>query len=449
MLQRKVQNFIAENGLLEPGAKVLAGVSGGADSTALLLVLKGLGYSCIAVHCNFHLRGSESDRDQQFVCDLCGRLGVQLELCSYDTERYAREHKISIEMAARELRYADFERIRVETGAQAICIAHHRDDSVETVLLNLMRGTGIRGLGGIKPRNGYIVRPFLCVSRQDIEAWLKSQGQEYVTDSTNLETDYTRNRIRLQILPLMRQACPGADAAIDRTSAHIRQALEFYEESVSKVKAAAVTMCDYGCDIDIRKLMSLDSNGTGHLKARAVLYEILSDYGFSESLVMQVFAAAQGKSGRRFNAGNHTLFTDRGKLLVRRNDDCGYVQDMELEDGLDVPLPDGRLNFRFAPGNAPVSREPNVATLDAGLVGSSLQIRNVRTGDSFHPFGMKGRRLLSDFMTDLKFSVPQKRRQLVLTCGNDILWVIGLRSDNRFRVSADTSRQLVITLEPC
>ncbi len=449
MLQRKVQNFIAENGLLEPGAKVLAGVSGGADSTALLLVLKALGYSCIAVHCNFHLRGSESDRDQQFVSDLCVRLGVQLELCNYDTEKYAREHRISIEMAARELRYADFERIRVENGASAVCVAHHRDDSVETVLLNLMRGTGLRGLAGIRSRNGYVVRPLLCVSRQEIVEWLDKQGQTYVTDSTNLETDYTRNRIRLQILPLMRQVNPEVDAAVDRTSAHVCQALEFYNESVDRAKAMVCNMTDDGCDIDIQALASLDSDSSSMPKAKAVLFEILSGYGFAERQVEQVFAASRGKTGRRFNAGNNILFVDRWKLLVRRNEDCGYEREFEPVDGLSISIPGGRLVFRYAPGGAPVSKDRNVATIDAALVGSSLVLRNVRTADRFKPFGMKGWKLLSDFMTDLKFSALQKRHQLVLTCGTDIVWVVGQRSDNRFRVTPDTLRQLVITLEPC
>ena len=189
----KVKEFISSNALLKDGAHVIVGLSGGADSTALLMVLLRLGYRCTAVHCNFHLRGAESDRDQQFVTDLCKKLGVELKVCSYDTQSYARQNGISIEMAARELRYADFERIMNDTGADAVCIAHHRDDSVETVLLNLIRGTGIKGLTGIKPRNGHIIRPLLCVSRQEIEDWLHKEDQPYITDSTNLETDYTRN----------------------------------------------------------------------------------------------------------------------------------------------------------------------------------------------------------------------------------------------------------------
>lgn len=446
MLQSKVKDFIANESLLEPGAEVLVGLSGGADSTALLLVLLRLGYKCIAVHCNFHLRGSESERDQKFVEELCKSLGVRLELCSYDTRKYAHDRRISIEMAARELRYADFERLRVSFGASAICIAHHRDDSVETVLLNLMRGTGIRGLSGIRPKNGYIVRPLLCVSRQEIEEWLHSQGQEYVTDSTNLETDYTRNRIRLQILPAMRQINPGVDRAIERTSVHVRQALSFYEEAVSKAKASVLTVCTDGLNIDIQSLMALDSSGLTGLQSKAVLFEILSEYGFSESQTNQIYSAIKGESGPRFHAGEYTLFVDRGKLLVRKNEDCGFVKDIELEDGLTVEIPDGILHFSFAPGNAPISKDACVATFDSDKAGSSLQIRNVHEGDSFHPFGMKGRKLLSDFMTDLKFSVPQKQHQLVLTDGNDILWVIGRRSDNRYKVSASTSRQLVIKL---
>lgn len=169
VFEKKIKRYISDNKLLEDNSSVVVGVSGGADSTALLRVLLTLGYRCIAVHCNFHLRNSESDRDQQFVEDLCKNLGVELITCSYDTSLYSKQNGISIEMAARELRYSDFERIMQERGASAICIAHHRDDSVETLMLNLIRGTGLRGLTGIKPKNGHIIRPLLCVSRQDIE----------------------------------------------------------------------------------------------------------------------------------------------------------------------------------------------------------------------------------------------------------------------------------------
>ena len=207
----RIKDFISSNALLNDGSHVIVGVSGGADSTVLLRILLELGYPCTAVHCNFHLRGAESDRDQKFVEELCRNLDVELVICDYDTVSYAKQKGISIEMAARELRYADFERIMQERGASAICIAHHRDDSVETLLLNLIRGTGLRGLTGIKPKNGHIVRPLLCVSRQDIEEYLKDTDQQYITDSTNLETDYTRNKIRLDLYYCLPNGFPSYD----------------------------------------------------------------------------------------------------------------------------------------------------------------------------------------------------------------------------------------------
>jgi len=447
MLLEKVRDFISDGQLLEPAARVVVGVSGGADSTALLVILHGLGYNCTAVHCNFHLRGGESERDMLFVRDLCARLGIGLEICSYDTAAYSKEHGISIEMAARELRYRDFERIRVENGATAICVAHHREDSVETVLINLLRGTGIRGLGGIRPKNGYVVRPLLCASRQEIEDYLAGIGQDFVTDSTNLETDYTRNRIRLQLMPVMRLIAPNADAAIFQTASHVRQALEFYKEAMDKAIGEVCTnrTANDSFDIDIKALQSLDNNGCGMLRSKAVLFEILSPLGFSESQTDIVAANLDQDSGRRYMAGNHVIVKDRQCLLVRPAGCLFEPLGIEVKDGLEIPTGDGRrLRFSFAPAGSPISKDPHTATFDAATVGRNLVLRRVEQGDSFHPFGMKGRRLLSDFMTDLKMSLPQKQSQLVLACGEDILWVVGLRSDNRYRVTSKTGMQLVV-----
>ena len=196
-MKYKIEKYIEKHQLMEKESPVLVALSGGADSVALLLVLHNLGYKCQAIHCNFHLRGEESNRDEEFVTSLCKRLGIALDIVHFDTTEYAKSHGISIEMAARELRYDAFEKQRKLIGAQAIAVAHHRDDSAETLLLNLVRGTGIRGLRGIQPKNGYIIRPLLCVGREDIIDYLKWRGQDFVTDSTNLTSDYTRNKIRL------------------------------------------------------------------------------------------------------------------------------------------------------------------------------------------------------------------------------------------------------------
>ena len=440
--EKKIKQYISDNKLLEDNSSVIVGVSGGADSTALLRVLLTLGYRCIAVHCNFHLRNSESDRDQQFVEELCKNLGVELITCSYDTASYSKQNGISIEMAARELRYADFERIMQERGASAICIAHHRDDSVETLMLNLIRGTGLRGLTGIKPKNGHIIRPLLCVSRQEIEDWLKETGQPYVTDSTNLKTDYTRNKIRLELLPLIRNINPNADSSIESTALHLQQAYAFYFNAIEKArKEVAVTDGDV-IRIDIDKLKQTPS-------VQALLFEILSPLGFNDAQITAAAAALDSQPGTEFTSATHRIVKDRNAFIVSTigtmslTDTAFYAQ-----SGVSIDLPDGRtLHVDTAPADAPISKDPSVATLNADLINSSLSIRPWKEGDWFIPFGMKGRKLVSDYLTDCKISVAERKKQLVVTHGNDIIWVVGLRSDNRYRIGKNTTQQLILTIK--
>jgi tRNA(Ile)-lysidine synthase len=223
-----IRLYIEKYRLLSEDRPVLVGLSGGADSVALLGVLVRLGYPCIALHCNFHLRGEESDRDEAFACEFAESLEVPFHKIDFDTISYAGEKHLSIEMAARELRYAWFEEMRERLGGQAIAVAHHRDDNVETVLMNLIRGTGIRGMSGIRPRNGFIVRPLLCVSREDILAWLVDQGYAYMVDSTNLSDAYTRNFIRLNVLPLLEEINPSARNTIARSAEHLSEPSQPY-----------------------------------------------------------------------------------------------------------------------------------------------------------------------------------------------------------------------------
>ena len=439
----KIRDYIHNNRLLEDRADVIVGLSGGADSTALLLVLLHLGYRCTAVHCNFHLRGAESDRDQQFVTDLCSRLGVELTVCSYDTRSYAKQQGISIEMAARELRYADFERIKEETGASAVCIAHHRDDSVETVLLNLIRGTGIKGLTGIKPRNGNIIRPLLCVSRREIEEWLQKENQPFITDSTNLETDYTRNKIRLLLLPLMRDINPDVDNTVAETALHLQQSYAVYSNAMDQAQANVIRNTANGFAIDILGLSKLPS-------ADALLFEVLSPLGFNSTQINSIAASMQSQPGIQFKSATHLLVKDRDTFTVRplgMNDESITVA---IEPGTTVNLPDGRtLRITTAPAGTPVSKEPDVATFDMSLFqGGTLTIRPWTAGDRFVPFGMRGSKLVSDFLTDIKVNSADRQNQLVASFNNDIVWVLGYRTDNRYRVTEQTSIQLVLTLLP-
>ena len=436
----RISEFISSNGLLEDGAHVIVGLSGGADSTALLLVLMRLGYSVHAVHCNFHLRGAESDRDEKFVAGLCKNLGVELEVCHYDTGRYAADHGISIEMAARELRYADFERIMKQQGAAAVCIAHHRDDSVETVLLNLIRGTGLKGLTGIKPRNGHIIRPLLCVSRQEIEEWLKEIGQAYITDSTNLETDYTRNKIRLELLPMMRSINPSVDSSIDLTAQHLQQAFVFYAQAIEQACKNVVSTDGDTITISIEKLRQTAS-------IQALLFEILSPLGFNDAQITDIAASLDSQPGILFRSATHQVIKERDSFTVSPVT-CTEFNPIavNIEPGTTVQLPDGHtLAITTAPAGTPISKDPSVATFDAAIVKGPLEIRPWKDGDWFIPFGMKGRKLVSDYLTDCKVSTAERKRQLVVTCGQDIIWLLGRRTDNRFRVTPDTTQQLILT----
>jgi len=209
MLMKKVKEFIEKEDLFSKQDKILVALSGGADSVALTRILITLGYHCEAAHCNFELRGEESDRDEDFVRNFCRSLNIKCHSIHFETRRYADQQSISIEMAARELRYNWFSKICEESDCQVVAVAHHKDDSVETMLLNLIRGTGINGLLGIRPKNGNVVRPLLCASRQEVVAYLHRMNQTYVTDSTNLEDEYTRNKIRLNLLPLMEEINPS------------------------------------------------------------------------------------------------------------------------------------------------------------------------------------------------------------------------------------------------
>ena len=428
---KKVSEFIASNRLLDKKGLYLTALSGGADSVALLLVLRQLGYSVEAIHCNFHLRGKESDRDELFCVSLCEKLGVKLHRIHFDTHEYAALHKVSIEMAARELRYQYFFQLKSDLGAAGVCVAHHRDDSVETVLLNLVRGTGLRGLRGIQPSHDGVIRPLLCVSRQEIESFLLEEGQDYVTDSTNFETEFSRNRIRLEVLPLLREINPSASDNIFRMTQLLGEAEKLLDEVVKS---------HHNDVLDIAKLDTMTS-------PRYLLYEVMKDYGFSSDQVEQMFRQRHGESGRLFVSETHEVAIDRGRFIVeKKNDDEAktlvipepgtYVVDEKVKIRVErMPFTDGI-----------VSRDSRVATLDASTLAFPLTLRTVMPGDRFHPFGMQGSRLVSDYLTDRKKNIFEKRRQLVVADATGaIVWLVGERTDDRNKVREGTSEVLLIT----
>ncbi len=416
----KVERYIEKYKLLKSSELYLVALSGGADSVALLLLLKNAHFNVHAAHCNFHLRGEESDRDEAFCVELCKGLGVELHRAHFDTREYAELHKVSIEMAARELRYKWFEQLREDIGAAGICVAHHRDDSVETVLLNLVRGTGLRGLTGIQPRNGNILRPLLCVSRAEIEAFLAKKGQKYVTDSTNLKADVQRNIVRLEVLPLLRKLNPAVAENIQRTAEYLSEAQQVLNVAIARFN-----------DSNVLNISDIETYGSSEY----LTFEWLKKYGFIGDQVRQILDADCG--GMVHSEQGYDVLKDRGRLIVEPTLDP--FNPMRIpEEGTYVLGENMRLSVRKKP--VYVSKEPNIATLDAAKVRFPLTVRRVEEGDWMQPYGMKGRKLLSDLMTDLKMTVFEKRRQLVVVDSQGaIVWAVGLRVSDFVAVSDATT----------
>ncbi len=419
-IQSTVRQYMQDWDMLQPGiGPVAVALSGGADSVALLRILSALGTDIVALHCNFHLRGEESDRDERFCLDLCSRLGIRIHVRHFDTTQHARNNGISIEMAARDLRYEWFFGMMQSLGAQSIAVAHHRDDQAETLLLNLMRGCGLRGLAGIHPVRDRVIRPLLCIGREDILAYLSSIGQDFVTDSTNLERDALRNVIRLDIIPRLREINPRITESLCNTCSIVRDSLPLYLQGLSSELSKAHATADR-LPLEILR---------HHPNSPTLLHEWLRGKSFSQAQEGEVLAACHGTAGKMWSSNTHRLLIDRDYLMLEPID-------------AETVIPTLRQEIVQGIGET----GPHVAYFDAGLIHAPILVRRTRPGDSFVPLGMKGRKLISDFLTDRKVSRFEKERQLVATCGNDIIWLIGHRSDNRYRVTDRTTSILKLTL---
>ena len=419
----KVKDYIKKHNLLNSNDLYLVALSGGADSVALLLLLDEMGCQLHAVHCNFHLRGEESDRDERFCEQLCQQKNIPFHRIHFDTMTYAETHQVSVEMAARELRYRYFEQLRKDIGAAGVCVAHHRDDTVETVLMNLVRGTGLRGLTGIQSKNGNILRPLLGVSRAEIEEYLRKKGQEYVTDHTNLETDVLRNKVRLQVIPLLQQLNPAVSENIQRAAENLSDA--------QAVLDAVMLPYQHVKELDLNQLTDTASR-------EYITFEWLKNYGFNGAQVRQILTA---ETGRVFSSPQgYDVLVDRGHLLVEPS--LKPMKNLRIpEEGTYVLDDQTRISVKREP--VWISRDAAMATVDASRVRFPLTVRRVEEGDWMIPFGMEGRKLLSDLMTDRKMTVFEKRRQLVVVDGEgNMVWLVGIRTDNRCRVSSDTTEVL-------
>lgn len=414
-----------------PGEPPAVGValSGGADSVALLLIGTELGWRITALHCNFQLRGAESERDMAFVTDLCDRLGIPLQTVRFDVAERMKSSGESVEMACRSLRYGWFEEKARELRLDAIALGHHSDDNIETFLLNAIRGSGIGGVKGIMPRRGLYIRPLLELSREELGLYLESRGESHITDSTNLESEFRRNRLRNKVIPGLHDSFPDARRGLTSTLDHLRDDFALFDRLIVE-KRAAYASPEGG--IDIRRLVGSED------QPAPMLFHLLEGR-IDRATAARVIASA-GESGRYFEGKNSVRYLlDRGILRPA----AANLPDTADSSGPLSPTPAiGGITLReLTPGEFRPRRDPAYAWFDASLLDDApgFRLRQPRAGDRMLPFGMKGSRLLSDIFTDLKIPADRRPGLKVLTRNDEILWIPGVRASALFPVSSATS----------
>ncbi|MDO4692794.1 MAG: tRNA lysidine(34) synthetase TilS [Porphyromonadaceae bacterium] len=444
-LEDTVARTIARYQLASLGQPIYIALSGGTDSVALLRAMSALGYELRALHCNFTLRAAESDADEQFVRALCDAHAISLQVQRYDTERYAREHGISIEMAARELRYTWFTHILAEHPEAQVAMAHNADDQIETMLLNLSMGTGIRGLSGMPyRREDRIIRPLMDCSRREIEVYLRSLGQASREDSSNSDEVYRRNYIRHSLIPAFEAINPSFRQSTGRTIEHLRGVEAVYLSAVEVMKQSVMPRA--GC-MDIERLMA-----TPH--PETVLYELLRPYGFSSE---QCHAIAQSlpdlPSGRQFLSPSHRLIRSREVLeLGAINREGSEVISLNIAECSYIDLPIGRLSWETGAveslDNLRCAKYEAIFSLDK--LGDTLQlsIRPRREGDSLAPYGMQGRKKLRRIFIDGHFSHQERECALLLCHDNQPIWLIGHIADRTYAIDTRQGRYIKFRLTP-
>ena len=439
-IRQKIGQFIQKKINVSSGARLILGVSGGVDSVVMLHVLSSLDYKCVVAHCNFHLRSEESNRDEAFVKALAESFRLPFLKTDFDTREYARQQKISIEMAARDLRYAWFEKIRKEQNAEAIAVAHHADDSVETFLMNLMRGSGLRGLKGIEPINGNVIRPLLCCTRGEIETYARVNKLKSVFDSTNSNTDFLRNKIRLELLPMLAEFNPSIRQTLTETIGRMQGAWKVFENNIEKITRENTFRQNGYLYIDIQKLQRQPDVNT-------VLFELLQPYHFHTDVVNQIVENLQDTSGARFQSDGYVLIKDREYLILseekRRNDFETEISEGNIEIKTPIHL---FFNKKEKKDDFNISKTKEAVHVDFDKLRFPLTLRVWRAGDIFYPFGMTRSKKVSDFLIDEKVNVLEKQHTYVLLSGNDIVWVVGMRVDNRFRVTNETKNVFEIII---
>jgi tRNA(Ile)-lysidine synthase len=393
-----------------------------------------LKYRFDLAHCNFNLRGNESDEDEIFVRKLAKEYQLQLHVKHFDTQRYAVENKISIQMAARDLRYAWFHDLLVSENAKYIAIAHHTNDDTETFFINLVRGSGLKGLLGIQEKTDSIVRPLMSVSRAEIEQFLKENDIDFREDSSNVSLKYLRNKIRSELMPLLTEMNPSIQQTISDEVKILEGVAQVYYAKMEKVREELIQNKNGIIQLRIAALLVLKPRNN-------YLYELLTPYGFST--IESIAKSLNGQSGKQFFSRTHQLVVDREYIFISTLEKEDAVFKILEEDvKLETPI---AMNFRTV-SDRNIILDSKIAQLDFDKLQFPLTLRKWREGDKFVPLGMQSFKKISDFFIDNKFSILDKNKQWLLCSGKDIVWVVGHRIDGRFKIQSTTKKLYIAEL---
>lgn len=441
----KFKKYIAEKKLFNPGDYILLAISGGIDSVVMaeLFHLSKLRFAI--AHCNFQLRGEESEEDERFVKKIALKYKVPFFSKKFDTAGYAGDKGISLQMAARELRYKWFEKIRKEFHFSYISVATQLDDEVETLLINITRGTGLSGLHGILPKKGKIVRPMLFATRPEILRVAAEKNLLWREDKSNLSDIYVRNKIRHKVVPVLKEINPGLAHTISENVERIRDAEEIFRQRIEEKQAEVFMPVNRnGIMIPVEKILEL-------YPLKTYLFEFLRPFGFNETVVKEIASSLQRQSGKKFFSATHYLYKDRKHFIIKKIKSESKANEMNSvilvnKNTMRIPKPLS-IKFRLADKkNFRIIKDEKTACLDYNKLRFPLILRTWKEGDSFIPLGMKGRKKISDFLTDKKVSLTEKKKIYVLVSFGKIAWVAGYRIDERFKVTEATKKIFISKL---
>ena len=432
--------FAQEHILFDAGQPILLTVSGGRDSVLMAHFFKQAGLKFGIAHCNFQLRDTEANRDQDFVARLAQILEVPFHVTSFQTAQYAASQGISIQMAARNLRYQWFENIRTEFNYEAIAVAHHQNDTVETILLNLTRGTGIAGLHGILPKSGHIVRPMLFLNRDEVDALVEQAGIDYVEDSSNASTKYARNKIRHEVIPALKAINPALEQTFEHNLQYFKELEVFLNAQLAKLKVELFEQRGDDIYIGVAGLKALNPQ-------KLLLYGLLSPYGFNETTIADLITSFDKHSGRMFQSAAYTLVVDREYIILTPAANKLHLSALLNQAEQKISVGEYQLVQLHDDSALIVRDNPMATSVDADKLVYPLVLRTRVAGDYFYPLGMKGRKLLSDFFIGEKIPLHHKDKIFLLVNGNgDVIWVAGFRLDDRYKVNTNTKKVVIFEL---